>query len=330
MLSPANDGIAPQQPVLDWPTDHVIAAELPTMRLREFSPGRSGHATMICAPFALHGASVADFAPGHSLVERLCREGERRLFVTDWRSATPEMRHFSIDTYLEDLNVAVDDCEPPVDVIGLCQGGWLALAYAARFPGKVRKLVLAGAPIDIEAGRSPLSEIAQATPFSTFEEYVALGGGRMRGSFLLNSWVAQLGAQEEADRVLQVVDPQAESSRELRERFKRWSSTTVDLPGAYYLEVVQRIFKENQLARGKFVALGHTINLADVRLPLFLLAASADEVVQVDQLFATAHLVGTSSDQIVKLEDTCGHLSLFMGSRSLSHTWPAVARWLDC
>jgi pimeloyl-ACP methyl ester carboxylesterase len=52
----------------------------------------------------------------------------------------------TIDSYLSDLNVAVDDIGPPVDLIGLCQGGWLSLVYAARFAGKVRRLVLAGAP----------------------------------------------------------------------------------------------------------------------------------------------------------------------------------------
>jgi pimeloyl-ACP methyl ester carboxylesterase len=42
----------------------------------------------------------------------------------------------SIDSYLADLNIAVDELGPPVDLIGLCQGGWLALVYAARFPKK--------------------------------------------------------------------------------------------------------------------------------------------------------------------------------------------------
>jgi pimeloyl-ACP methyl ester carboxylesterase len=32
----------------------------------------------------------------------------------------------------------------------------MAFVYAARFPGKVRKLVLAGAPIDTKAAQSPL------------------------------------------------------------------------------------------------------------------------------------------------------------------------------
>jgi poly(3-hydroxyalkanoate) synthetase len=296
------------------------------MRLRDFSKGASGSATLVCAPFALHGASVADFAQGHSLVERLQHEGQPRLFVTDWRSATPEMQYFSIDTYLEDLNVVVDDCGPPVNLVGLCQGGWLALAYSARFPGKVRKLVLAGAPIDVEAGCSPLSDLALATPVSIFEEYVGLGGGRMRGSYLLNSWAAQLSAQEDPRAILQLNS--AEESKGLDERFRHWSVSTVDLPGTYYLQVVKRIFKENQLARGQFVALGHQVNLSVVHAPLFLLAATADEVVHIDQLFAAAHLVGTPNGQIEKLEEPCGHLGLFMGATTLARAWPRVARWL--
>jgi pimeloyl-ACP methyl ester carboxylesterase len=54
------------------------------------------------------------------------------------------MRYLGIDDYLAHLNIMVDEIGIPVDLIGLCQGGWMVLVYAARFPGKVRKLVLAG------------------------------------------------------------------------------------------------------------------------------------------------------------------------------------------
>ena len=142
-------------PLLPWTTSNTVALELASMRLRNFSTGTEGPATLICAPYALHRATIADFAPGHSVVEALCQGGLSRVFVTDWRSAIPETRYFSIDNYLADLNVAVDELGPPVDLIGLCQGGWLALVYAARFPKKVRRLVLVGAPIDIAAAESP-------------------------------------------------------------------------------------------------------------------------------------------------------------------------------
>jgi poly(3-hydroxyalkanoate) synthetase len=160
------DGPAAREP--KWATPNTIALELKSVRLRDFSTVKDGVPTLLCAPFALHGAAVADLAPGHSLVVALRDAGLRRLFVTDWRSATMEMRLLGIDDYLADLNVLVDQLGGTVDLVGLCQDGWLSLLYAARFPAKVRKLVLAGAPIDIATGQSALSALADASPLARY------------------------------------------------------------------------------------------------------------------------------------------------------------------
>src|SRR5581483_3287854 len=74
----ADRAVAPHEASAGWPTAHTVAAELPSMRLRDFSRSAAGPATIICAPFALHGATVADFAAGHSVVERLLGEGLQR------------------------------------------------------------------------------------------------------------------------------------------------------------------------------------------------------------------------------------------------------------
>jgi pimeloyl-ACP methyl ester carboxylesterase len=127
-----------------WTTPNRVALELPAMRLREFSADGDGIATLVCAPLALHDATLTDFAPDHSLVAALQMAGLRNLFVTDWRSASPDMRFFSIDSYLADLNVVVDELGGCANLIGMCQGGWMALVYAARYPGKVRGLFWPG------------------------------------------------------------------------------------------------------------------------------------------------------------------------------------------
>src|SRR3979411_899681 len=114
-----------------WSTSNTVALDLASMRLRNFSTEPGGLATLICAPYALHSATIADFAPGHSVVEALRLGGLSRVFVTDWRSATPETRYFSIDSYLADLNVAVDELGPPVDLIGFWPGGWCGVGYSA-------------------------------------------------------------------------------------------------------------------------------------------------------------------------------------------------------
>lgn len=298
------------------------------MQLRDFSTQTQGQTTLICAPYALHRATVADFAPGHSVVEALRLGGLSRVFVTDWRSATPEMRYFSIDSYLADLNVAVDGLGPPVDLVGLCQGGWLALVYAARFPQKVRRLVLVGAPVDVRAGESQLSRLAASAPLDAFEELVRFGEGLVLGQSMLPLLGPALDAND-ANGVLQIisaVDPTR--LRELHDRFHQWNVGTVNLPGTFYLQVSRWLFKENQIAKGRFVALGRLINLAEVHTPMFLLAADNDELVSADQLFGTARLVGTPKAFIEIATEPCRHLSLFLGAGVLGGTWRRIAYWL--
>jgi poly(3-hydroxyalkanoate) synthetase len=323
-ISAAKGNAAPP----NWSSANEVLLELPSMQLRDFSPGATRTPTLVCPPFALHRATIADFAPGHSLVEILCKRGSRAL-VTDWRSATSEMKNFSIDTYLADLNVAVDECKGPVNLVGLCQGGWLALVYAARFPEKVLRLVLAGAPVDLSAEASQLSRFVQNTPIEAFEELVREGDGRVRGQQVLDMWGPALAA-EQACQVLQIAaESDPEHTAMLEDRFQRWYSWTVDLPGYYYLEVVRRLFKESQIASGQFVALGRRIVLSDVCVPIFLLAARDDELVSQQQLFATSRLVGTPKNHLMTRTEPCGHLSLFLGKEVLETAWNQIADWLQ-
>lgn len=311
-----------------WATKNRVALDLQCMRLRDFSWASNGAPALICAPFALHGANVADFAPGHSLVEALRINGVPRIYVTDWRSATPDMRFLSIDNYLADLNVAVDEIAPPVDLIGLCQGGWMALVYAARFPDKVRRLVLAGAPIDIQAGASMPSQLVANLPLAAFNEIVRLGDGRVLGDRVLAFWSPALDAEESADVLQLAPDVSAARRHALERRFDEWYFSTVDLPGTYYLQVVSWLFRENRIVAGKFEALGRPIDLGSLRIPTFLLAARDDELVSANQLLAIVDRIGTPRKNIEMVVEPCKHLSLFLGAATLDTTWPRIARWL--
>jgi poly(3-hydroxyalkanoate) synthetase len=323
----AGDGAVAREPI--WATPNKVALELKTVRLRNFSTAKDGIATLLCAPFALHGAAVADLAPGHSLVVALRDAGLRRLFVTDWRSATVAMRFLGIDDYLADLNVLVDRLGGIVDLVGLCQGGWLSLLYAARFPAKVHKLVLAGAPVDIAAGRSALSALADASPLALFRELVKLGDGRVLGHKMQKFWGAQTLDTNDIHRILQTSEPVGSPAFAVLEAtFRDWYAWTIDLPGTYYLEVIEKLFKRNEIAAGWFVALGEPIDLAKLRTPVYLLAARDDELVAPAQLFAVEQLVGTPAHAIRKALAPCNHGGLFMGKTILAEYWPRVAHWM--
>jgi poly(3-hydroxyalkanoate) synthetase len=320
---------APDQEPLAWTTQNVVALQLQSMQLREFSKANAGQPPLlICAPYALHGALIADFAPGHSLVEALQKDGVSRIYVPDWRSATPDMRHLSIDNYLAELNVAIDEIGVPVDLVGLCQGGWLSLVYAARFPGKVRRLVLAGAPVDISTP-SDISKMVAALPPPAFEQMVQQGDGLVSGEHMLRFWNVPFSLKD-VEAVLQTnLGDGSDEARRLLDRFERWDRAPLDLPGTYYLEVTDRVFRQNLIAKGCFVALGRRIDLAEVRVPVFLLAGDDDIVVPRDQAFATARLLGTRPAWLERACEPCGHLSLFMGRKALNHSWWRIARWLQ-
>ena len=224
-LAVGGDGPAAQQP--KWATSHTVALELETVQLRDFTTEARSFPTLLCAPFALHGAAVSDLATEHSLVAALRDAGLRRLFVTDWRSATAEMRFLGIDDYLADLNVLVDKIGAPVDLIGLCQGGWMALIYAARFPGKVRKLVLAAAPIDIAAASSALSALAEASPLAVFHELTRLGDGLIPGRSVLKFWGPEALEAENIRQLLQTEDD---------DRHSRFQASRSPVPGLVFLD----------------------------------------------------------------------------------------------
>jgi poly(3-hydroxyalkanoate) synthetase len=320
---------APDRPPLDWTTPNEVVLQLPSMQLRAFSHGKPGQQpALVCAPYALHGALIADFAPGHSLVEALQKDGVDRVYVPDWRSAVPDMRYLSIDNYLADLNVAVDEIGPPVDLVGLCQGGWLSLVYAARFPGKVRRLVLAGAPVDISTP-SDLSRMVAALPQAGFEQMVQQGGGLVSGEHMLRLWNLPFNQHDVEAALQRTLGDGSDDGRMLLDRYACWDRATLDLPGTYYLEVTERIFRQNQIAEGRFVALGHRIDLTGVRMPVFLLAGADDIVVPRDQAFATARLLGTRPAWLEQACEPCGHLSLFMGREALGQSWRRIARWLQ-
>lgn len=310
---------------LPWTTPNAVTLELATMRLRDCSRTRSGQPALVCAPYALHRALIADFAPDHSVVQSLQGGGIDRVYLTDWRSAAPDMRYLSIDSYLSDLNVAIDEIGAPVDLIGLCQGGWLSLLYAARFPAKVRRLVLAGAPVDLSI-ESHLSQLVRNAPEAVYDQLVARGGGNVSGEEMLRFW-SKAPSREDIAAALQK-DLGDEEGAALLARFDRWNAETLNLPGRYYLEIVNWIFRENRIAAGRFNALGGAIDLKSVKAPLFLLAGLDDDVVPASQALATAGLVGTPPAFVAAASEPSDHLGLFMGARTNAYAWPRIAEWL--
>ena len=92
-----------------------------------------------------------------------------------------------------------------MNLIGDCQGGWLATIYAALRPERVNTLTIAGAPIDFHAGEPVIHEVIRRVApdgnLRFYEGLVAMGGGVLEGRHIVSGFI--------------MIQPAAEISRQL-------------------------------------------------------------------------------------------------------------------
>ncbi len=78
-------------------TANRIMLDLRTMAFRDYSaPEARGIPTIVAAPYAGHSAVIADYYKGQSLVETLLANGLDRVLLTDWKSATADMKDLDV------------------------------------------------------------------------------------------------------------------------------------------------------------------------------------------------------------------------------------------
>jgi poly(3-hydroxybutyrate) depolymerase len=184
-------------------------------------------------------------------------------------------------------------------------------------------------PVDTKTAPSVLSTLADGTATEVLRELVRLGDGLVLGNRVLKLWGPGVVEAEEIRHLLESEEAHGSPAfTRLEAAFRDWYAWTVDLPGRYFLETVEKLYKHNEIAAGTFEALGKPIDLKKIETPLFLLAARYDELVTPPQLFAVERLVGTPRHEIRKLTADCRHLGLFMGKRILREMWPGIVEWL--
>jgi poly(3-hydroxybutyrate) depolymerase len=91
--------------------------------------------------------------------------------------------------------------------------------------------------------------------------------------------------------------------------------------------MLKSLFKQNQFARGEYVALGRKLTLPDVRCPAYLLAGKDDDTPR-KQVFNAKGYLGRAPGQMVKTLAPGGHIGLFMGHQALAENWPKIGAWI--
>jgi polyhydroxyalkanoate synthase subunit PhaC len=317
----------------DWATENEVLFEYQTLRLRLFRREGAGRTALILPPQAGHAGTIADYQPDQSLV-RVFHEQGFQVAVTEWLPATEEYRNLGIFDYIRLTDIAVDKVlkatkTRKIVLIGQCQGGWQAAIYASLFPEKVSGLIIAAAPIDLEAEESFIGDCSKI-PGDCYRMAVQSFNGVMPGAFMLRGFKALQPHEHYFNKYFNIWGMCLREDARGLERFKRftnWYESTQNLPGRFYLEAVDWIFRKNSLTRpGSLLIDRRPVDLRNISCPLVLIGGSKDHITPPGQVFAMERLV--SSRRILRLLSPGGHIGTLMGSQSLKEIWPRAIAYL--
>jgi poly(3-hydroxybutyrate) depolymerase len=312
-----------------WHSPHEIVLEGPVARLRDFTAGADDDVvpTLVLPPQAGHDSCIVDFTPRQSQMRVIREAGLTRAFSLDWIGATPATRDSTVDDYLAFVERSIAHIGGPVNLVGDCQGGWLATIYAALRPHDVHSLTIAGAPIDFQVGDAVIHDWVRCLTTSDLSFYrwaVERGGGVLKGQHMLNGFIL-IKPENEISKNIQLLAHLHEPEFVERHRaFETWFKHVQDIPGTFYLWIVEHLFARNALVAGELEIGGERVDLGAIRCPVNLLAGARDHITPAPQVFAAADHVGTPAADILKRTAPGGHLGLFMGSEALREHWPPL------
>ncbi len=226
---------------------------------------------------------ILDLKPENSLVRYLVEHGHT-VFIVSWLNPDEAHRNLGMDDYLKSGAIAALDAvgnivpERQVQALGYCLGGTLltiAAAYMARSGDtRLKSLSLLTSELDFsEPG--DLSLFIDDSQLHMLEDMMAdrgyLDGSQMAGSFtMLNArelvWSRMVRAYLMGESV-----PASDLAS--------WNADSTRMPYRQHSEYLRQLYRDNDLAQGRYRVDGKPVALPDIRLPIFCLGTQRDTVV---------------------------------------------------
>lgn len=279
-------------------TPGSVVYENDFMQLLQYSPQTDTvfERPLVMVPPCINKYYILDLQPDNSYVSHAVAAGHT-VFMVSWRNMPESMGHASWDDYLEHgvmraLAVAQDiSGSPQVNALGFCVGGTLLAAalavLRARGENPVASLTFLTTMLDF-SDTGELSVFIDE-PYVVSREAEFAQGGVLRGRELALTF-ASLRANDliwpyVVNNYLKGRTPEAFD-------LLYWNSDSTNLPGVMYKYYVRHTYLENNLRiPGKLTMCDVPVDLANVDMPAYVLAAREDHIVPWRTAYATTGLI---------------------------------------
>lgn len=311
------------------PSPAVVIASQGAARLLRYEPvpGVAQKDPILLCPSLINRLYVLDLKTGISVVEQL-RNAGHRVYGIDWGEPGAAEHGLGFGAFVERLAAFLDTaCSdagvPKMHVLGHCIGGTLTTALAAVDDSRIQSLINLTAPLSFHDD-GLLSKWTRAPFFDAEPVARALGH--------VPAWLTQpafqvlkpMGQTTKALRLFQSLDKP--TFLEFFRCLETWINDNVSIPDAFFVDLVNKLYRQDALHNELMQVRGKTVRLGDVKVPVFTIAAAEDHIVPPASATAGQDRLGSSDKKVEVLPG--GHIGVVVGGLARRRLWPALLAWM--
>ena len=298
---------------------------------------------LVLAPLSGHFATLLS-----GTIRTLLRDHE--VFVTDWANARDvplEHGSFGVDEYVTYVIRFLEAVGPKAHLVAVCQPCVQGLAAVAvmsedRNPAAPLSMTLMAGPVDPRQSPTAVNKFAteksicwfRDTLISRVPQRFAGAGRRVYPGFLqLNAFIAMnMERHQKAHRRL--YDHLAAGEIQEADKIKAFYDeyfAVLDLTEEFFLETVERIFHNAELATDKFTYLGRKVNPRSIRnTGLLTVEGGRDDICALGQTAAAHDLCSSLRPHLRRhhLQANVGHYGVFSGKRWENEIYPVLRNFI--
>jgi polyhydroxyalkanoate synthase len=319
------------------PTPASIIDEGPqrtVLRYRRANPRRARGTPVLLVPPLAAPASCFDLRRGCSMAEHLLAQGHPT-YLLDYGPISFSDRELGLEHWVEDVipqavaAVHADSGGAPIQLVGWCLGGIMSLLATAGNDMPVVSVATIASPFDFKRVRlaAPIRPLAALTGGRVVTAlYRAMGGAPaplVRAGYQLAGIDKYL--RKPVTLATHMHDRDFLSQIESVDRFM---GSMAAYPGRTFGQLYHRFFIVNELAEGVMEMSDRTIDLADVDVPVLVVAGEGDGIAPKEAVRAVVDLLPNSPG--VRYETAPGgHLGVLTGRAARRTTWVYLDEFLS-